>query len=337
MTAEDSTDTKKQNKVLSIVKRITKADEFGILVSLFAVGLVFSLTTEPFLNINNLANILRQTAYVATMAVGMLFVISQGDIDLSVAAIYNLSVIIVALAMENGLNPGLAIPLGVIVGAGFGFINGVLMINLRLSALIITLGTSTIYRSLSLVLSNATTVADFPNEDHWFFDVVGGKILGGYVHGSVIILLIVAIVGYIIYNHTKFGRHVCAVGANKKAAKYAGLKVDRVRILSMTINGAIAAIAGMGTLAFLGAADPSFGVGSEMMVIASTIIGGASLAGGSGSVIGALIGAILVMVIRNGLTLLGVSPYWQGAITGATIIGAVTLDYIIKRRGGDKK
>ena len=104
----------------------------------------------------------------------------------------------------------------------------------------------------------------------------------------------------------------------------------------MTLNGAIAAIAGIGTLAFLGAADPSFGVGSEMMVIASTIIGGASLAGGSGSVIGALIGAVLVSVIRNGLTLLGVSPYWQGAITGITIIGAVTLDYIIKRRGTEQ-
>lgn len=332
MTVVES-EKEKGEKVVAFIKKITKADEFGIFISLIAVGAILGISTKQFLSVNNLANILRQTAYIATMAVGMLFVISQGDIDLSVAAIYNLSVIVLATLLEKGMNPTWVIPVGILIGAALGLLNGMLMVSLKLSALIITLGTSTIFKSLSLVISNATTVADFPTEDHWFFTVVGGKILGGYVHGSVFIMLLVGVIGYIVYAHTKFGRHVCAVGANIKAAKFAGLKVDRIRMMSMTLNGAIAAIAGMGTLAFLGAADPSFGLGSEMMVIASTIIGGASLAGGSGSVIGALIGAVLVSVIRNGLTLLGVSPYWQGAITGITIIGAVTLDYIIKRRG----
>jgi ribose transport system permease protein len=332
--AEEITNAKtKNNGLFGFLRKITKAEEFGIFISLLFIGVILSFVTEQFANPKNLVQVLRQSAYVATMAVGMLFVISQGDIDLSVAAIYNLSVIIMAYAMEGGLNPNWVIPFGILAGTILGLVNGLLMIWLRLPAMIITLGTLTIYKSLSLVLSNATTIAGFPNKEHWFFTVVGGKILGGNVHASVIIMLLVAIFGYVLYVHTKFGRHVCAVGANRKAAQYAGLNVDRIRILSMTLNGAIAAISGMGTLAFLAAADPSFGAGSEMMVIASTIIGGASLAGGSGSIIGAIIGALMVSVIRNGLTLLGVSPYWQGTITGVTIIGAVALDYIIKRRG----
>lgn len=332
MVADSNTATKKENGFVTFIKKITGAEEFGIFISLIFIGVILSLTTEQFAMPTNLIQVLRQAAYVATMAVGMLFVISQGDIDISVAAIYNLSVIIMATAMEQGMNPGWIIPFGIFVGAVLGCVNGMLMITLKLPALIITLGTSTIYKSLSLVLSNATTVADFPNKEHWFFSVVGGKLFGGNVHASVIIMLIVAVIGYVLYVHTKFGRHVCAVGANRRAAQYAGLKVDKIRVLSMTVCGAIAAVSGMGTLAFLKAADPSFGAGSEMMVIASTIIGGASLAGGSGSIIGALIGALMVSVIRNGLTLLGISPYWQGTITGVTIIIAVALDYIIKRR-----
>jgi ribose transport system permease protein len=332
MIVDSNTTMKKKSGFKTFINKITRAEEFGILISLIAIGVVLSFVTEQFALPANLIQVLRQSAYVATMAVGMLFVISQGDIDISVAAIYNLSVIVMAFAMEKGMSPSLTIPFGIIVGSFLGLVNGLLMISLKLPALIITLGTMTIYKSLSLVLSNATTIAKFPNKEHWFFTVVGGKIFGGNIHASVIIMLIVAVIGYILYVHTKFGRHVNAVGANRRAAQYAGLKVDKIRVLSMTLCGAIAAIAGMGTLAFLRAADPSFGAGSEMMVIASTIIGGASLAGGSGSIVGAIIGALLVSVIRNGLTLLGISPYWQGAITGVTIIGAVALDYIIKRR-----
>lgn len=332
MAADSKTAMKKKSGLIAFLTKITKADEFGIFISLIFIGVVLSLATEYFASPKNLIQVLRQTAYVATMAVGMLFVVSQGDIDISVAAIYNLSVIIMATAMEMGMDPAWTIPFGIVVGAILGFVNGILMVTLKLPALIITLGTMSIYRSLSLVISSATTVADFPNKEHWFFTIVGGKIFGGQVHASVVILLIVAVIGNIIYVHTKYGRHVCAVGANTRAAQYAGLKVDKIRVISMTLCGAIAAISGMGTLAFLRAADPSFGAGSEMMVIASTIIGGASLAGGSGSVVGAVIGALMVSVIRNGLTLMGVSPYWQGTITGITIIGAVALDYIIKRR-----
>ena len=329
--AISTNDENKQSVIKSLFQRIIQIDEISIFISLIVIGILLSLLTEEFSNPANLIQVLRQTAYVGTMAVGMVFVISQGDIDISVAAIYNLSVIIMAYALRGGFSPDLIIPFGILIGCLLGLANGVLMITLKLPAMIVTLGTATIFKGLSLVISKATTIAGFPNKEHWFFQVFGGKI-SDFLHASSIIMIVVAILGYLLFNHTAFGRHVCAVGANKQAAKYAGIRVDRTRLITMMLNGVIAAISGMGTLAFLGAADPSFGSGSEMNVIASAIIGGTSLSGGTGSIFGALIGALIITVIRNGLVLLRVSIYWQGVFTGATILAAVGLDYVIKRR-----
>jgi ribose transport system permease protein len=236
----------------------------------------------------------------------------------------------VAVAFEAGMPSWLGIPFGLLCGMLLGFVNGILMITLRIPAIIVTLGTMTVYRSLSLVLSNATTVASFP-KDNWFFESLGGKLFG-VIPASVVIMAVTAVVGYIIYNHTIFGRQVCAIGANAQAAKYSGIKVNAVRLATMMVSGAACGIAAIAILSFLGAADPSVGSGSEMLVISAAIIGGASLSGGSGSILGAVIGALIIAVIRNGLVLLGVSIYWQGFVTGATIIAAVALDYIIKRR-----
>jgi ribose transport system permease protein len=312
--------------------RLAKVEELGILGSLLAIGIILTLTTEQFANPTNLVQVLRQTAFIGTMAVGSVFVISQGDIDISVGAIYNLSVIIMAYALAHGMSPTFVIPFGLLVGAALGFANGALSVVFRLPTIIVTLGTMTMYKGFSLVVSNATTIARFPNQDHWFFTVLGGKLFGGTIHMSTIIMLVVAAIGHIIFTRTAYGRRVCAIGANPQAAKFAGIKVDQTRLITMTLSGVVCAISGMGTLAFLAAADPSFGSGSEMIVIAATIIGGTSLSGGSGSVWGALIGALIITVIRNGLVLMKVSVYWQGVVTGATIIAAVALDYVIKRR-----
>jgi ribose transport system permease protein len=324
----------KVNYFKNALTRLGKIEELGILGSLIVIGIALTITTEQFASPTNLVQVLRQTAYIGTMAVGMVFVISQRDIDISVGAMYNLSVIIMAYLLRDGLNPGLIIPLGILVGALLGFFNGALSVVFRLPTIIVTLGTMTVYRGLSLVISNASTIANFPNRDHWFYSVFGGRLFGGYIYASIIIMIVVAIIGYILYTRTAYGRHVCAIGANPEAARFAGIKVQRTRIITMTLMGVIAAISGMGTLAFLAAADPSFGAGSELIVIAAAIIGGTSLAGGSGSIWGAIIGSMIITVIRNGLLLLGVSIYWQGVVTGITIIGAVALDYVIKRRRG---
>mgnify|MGYP005842781185 CR=1 FL=1 len=314
----------------SIVRRAIRFEEFGVLSALLMIAVFLALTTEQFMYPNNLLNVARQASYWGIMAVGLVFVISQGDIDISVGAMFNFSTIAMAFALQQGLSHNLVIPFGLLIGLTMGFINGSLMLLLRIPAIIVTLGTMAIYRGLSLVVSNATTIASFP-KDNWFFQGMGGRLFDS-IPASVVIMVLVGIGGYILYNHSVFGRHVCAVGANRQAAQYAGIKVNQVRLLTMMLSGVICSIAGIAVLSFLGAADPSVGAGSEIMVISAAIIGGASLSGGSGSVLGAVIGALIIAVIRNGLVLLNISIYWQGVVTGATIIAAVALDYVIKRR-----
>lgn len=313
-----------------VLRRILGVEEAGVLSALLLICLLLALTTEQFMLPTNLLNVARQATYVGIMAVGIVFVISQGDIDLSVGAMFNLTTIALAFALQQGMPSALALPFGLLFGMLLGLINGVLMLTLRIPAIIVTLGTMTMYRSLSLVISNATTIANFP-KDNWFFQVLGGRMFG-VVPASVVIMVVFGIIGYIIYGHTVFGRQVCAIGANLQAARYSGIKVNRVRLLTMMFSGVACGIAAIAILSFLGAADPSVGSGSEMLVISAAIIGGASLSGGSGSILGAIVGALIIAVIRNGMLLLGVSIYWQGFVTGATIIAAVALDYVIKRR-----
>ncbi len=325
-----SAETRSVRATDRLFRRVLGVEEIGVLSALLLIGVFLALTTEQFSMPTNLLNVARQASYVGIMVVGMVFVISQGDIDISVGAMFNLTTIALGVALQAGMPAALAVPFGLGCGMLLGFVNGVLMLTLRIPAIIVTLGTMTMYRSLSLVLSNATTVAKFP-KDNWFFEVVGGKAFG-VVPASVVIMVLVGVVGYVLYNHTVFGRQVCAIGANPRAARYSGIKVDQVRLLTMVFSGAACGAAALAILSFLGAADPSVGSGSEMLVISAAIIGGASLSGGSGSILGAVVGALIIAVIRNGLVLLGVSIYWQGFVTGATIIAAVALDYIIKRR-----
>lgn len=310
--------------------RLGQFEEIGVLGALIVISLLLTIFTEHFSEMTNILQVIRQASYIAMMAVGMVFVMSGGDIDLSVGAMYNLAAITMAYAYRSGMPFELVLLIGLLTGAGCGFLNGALSVILRIPMIIVTLGTMTIYRGLSLVLSNATTIANFPKEN-WFFNIFGGNFFG-QVPGSVVLMVLVGVVGFLLYNKTTFGRKVCAIGANLQAARYSGIQVNRIRLLTMTLSGVICAVAAMGLLAFLKAADPSIGSGSEMLVISSAIIGGTSLAGGAGSVIGAIIGALIIAIIRNGLVLLGVSIYWQGVVTGVVIIAAVTLDYIIKRR-----
>jgi ribose transport system permease protein len=264
------------------------------------------------------------------MAVGMVFLLSQGDVDMSVGAMYNLVAMCMARALVEGLPIEFIIPFGLLLGALLGFVNGALSIVLDIPMIIVTLGTISVYSGLSLVVSGSTAIANFP-KDNWYFHIFSGKVFG-VLPASVVIWVFVAVLGYILYSHTAFGRYICAIGANKQAARYAGININGNRLVATTLMGVICAIGSIGVLGFLKAADPSVGKGSELMVISSAIIGGTSIFGGSGTVIGALIGALIISVIRNGLVLLNVSVYWQGVVTGLTIIAAVALDYVIKRR-----
>jgi len=305
-------------------------EEIGVLSGFLAICLGLTiLTPDKFAKPTNLLMVARQASHVGIMALGMVMVISMGDIDLSVGSIYNLVVIATAWSLRRGLGVWQAALVGLIIGALCGFVNGGLSVILRLPTIIVTLGTMSIYRGLGLVLCQAAPIYQFSKE-HFFFRTLGGNI--GPIPGSVAVWVVAVIVCYIVYARTAFGRRLCAIGSNLQAARFAGIPISPIRVMVMTLNGFISALAGLMALAFLESSDPSIGQGYELFAIASAIIGGTALSGGSGSVWGAVIGSLIIAVIRNGVILLGISMYWNSTVTGVVTIAAVAIDYFIKKR-----
>jgi ribose transport system permease protein len=306
-----------------------RIEEVGVLAALVFLCAAFGLTTDTFLRPNNLLQAARQASYFGTMAVGMVFVLSLGEVDLSVGSVLTLVNVLTAVALRDGVPLPAALLAGLGAGAACGFLNGALSVVLRIPTIIVTLGTMSVYRGLALVVSGGTPVSQFP-KDNAFFAVGGGGV--GGVPSSVVVMLAVGLAGHVLFARTAFGRRVQAIGSNPQAARFAGIRVVRYKVLVMTLMGLVAGLAGVMALAFLQAADPSTGPGFELFVIASTIIGGTALTGGSGSVPGGILGALVIAVIRNGLVLLGLTAYWGTVVTGAMTIAAVALDYFIKRR-----
>jgi ribose transport system permease protein len=310
-------------------QRFTGIDEIGVLIAIFVLGFLLSVSTDTFLRSNNLLQVARQASYYGIMAVGMVFVLSMGDVDLSVGSILMLVNIVTAIALREGLPVPLAILAGLSTGAVCGLVNGSLSVILRIPTIIVTLGTMSVFRGAALVISKATPISQF-SKDTLLFTLGGGRILG--VPTSVVIMILVGVVGFILFNRTAFGRRVQAIGSNLQAARFSGIRIVRHRILVMTLMGVFSAIAGIAALAFLQAGDPATGPGFELFVIASAIIGGTALTGGSGSIPGGILGALIIAMIRNGLVLIGLSAYWSTAATGVVIIAAVAIDYFVKRR-----
>ena len=316
----------------SFWQRLLQVDEIGVIGALVLLIVLLSLTAgDKFLTAQNFINVSRQASYVGIMAVGMVFVIAMGDIDLSVGSIWMLSSVMMAIALRDNYNIWIAVAVCMVVATLCGLLNGALSVALGIPTIIVTLGTLSLYRGLGLVVSNASPISGY-NLDTWFFRWIGGRdpIFGVWI--SVWVMLIVGILGWILFNHTPFGRRVQAIGSNRQAALFSGIRIARTRIMVMTLMGFIVGIAAVVALAFNRNGSPTVGVGTELGVIAATIIGGTALSGGSGSILGAILGALIIALIQNGLALLAVPPAWSTAVTGIVIIVAVTLDYFIKRR-----
>lgn len=316
----------------SFWQRLLQVDEIGVIGALVLLIVLLSLTAgDKFLTAQNFINVSRQASYVGIMAVGMVFVIAMGDIDLSVGSIWMLSSVMMAIALRDNYNIWIAVAVCMVVATLCGLLNGALSVALGIPTIIVTLGTLSLYRGLGLVVSNASPISGY-NLDTWFFTWIGGRdpIFGVWI--SVWVMLIVGIFGWILFNHTPFGRRVQAIGSNRQAALFSGIRIARTRIMVMTLMGFIVGIAAVVALAFNRNGSPTVGVGTELGVIAATIIGGTALSGGSGSILGAILGALIIALIQNGLALLAVPPAWSTAVTGIVIIVAVTLDYFIKRR-----
>ena len=297
---------------------------FLTLIALF-VGL--SIASPHFLTPTNIGSVIRQTAVLNIMALGMTMIIIAGGIDLSVGAILALSGLLGCRLMAAGYPIWLGLCVGVLVGALCGLANGLMTAKLKINPFIVTLGTMGIYRGVSLILSGGLGVHSLPKG----FSYLGeGSVFG--IPFVLLVLMACAAAVHVLLEHTRMGRYAFAIGSNPDAAFYAGIPVSFHTSAIYAAGGLLAGLAGMIEASRLMTAQPTAGQGYELQAIAAVVIGGGSLRGGAGSVVGTLIGAFIMGLLSNGSDLLGISPYVQQALIGAVIILAVLLDELRKRR-----
>jgi ribose transport system permease protein len=296
-------------------------------LSLIILFVALAIASPHFLTSTNLSSVVRQTAVINIMALGMTMIIITGGIDLSVGAILAMGGLLGTMAMEKGLSIPAGVLIGILTGFACGLANGIMITGLRIEPFIVTLGTLGIFRGTTLIISNGLPVHRIPQQ----FSFLGeGNLLG--VPFVLWILVACAIVTHVVLEHTRLGRYTFAIGSNREAAIYAGIPVKFHTTAVYAIGGMLTGLAGMIEASRLMTGQPTAGQGYELQAIAAVVIGGGSLHGGEGSVIGTLIGAFIMGLLSNGSDLLGVSPYVQQAIIGAVIILAVTLDELRKRR-----
>lgn len=293
----------------------------GTILGLLIIVVVFSLLTPVFLTAPNLINILQQSSLNAVIALGMTLVIISGGIDLSVGPTAALSAVIGATLMVAGVPIYLAILAALGVGILCGLFNGVLVAYAGLQPFIVTLGGLSLYRALALIYTGGNPVFGIPPE---FRALTNGTLLG--IPNPVIIVAAIALLLWILLNKTPLGEYILAVGGNEEAARIAGVPVAKTKVATFVISGSLASIAAMILVGRLGAAEPTIGNLWELDAIAAAAIGGASLMGGKGSIVGTLIGAIILGALRNGLTLMNVQAFYQLLATGIIIIAAMLID-----------
>jgi ribose transport system permease protein len=296
--------------------------------ALIVVFVFLSIFSPVFLTADNLFNIGSQTAVVAVIAIGMTLVIITAGIDLSVGSVAALSGVLGVMMMADaGLPVPLAILGGTLVGAICGLVNGLLVSVAGLNPFIATLGMLTVARGLTFIFTNAVAVFGAPNS----FRLLGQGVLGP-IPIPVLMIVLVAVAGYIVLSRTRLGRYAYAMGSNLEAARLSGIPIRRYLTSVYVISGALAGFGGMIAASRVNSGQPNFGIGLELDVIAAAVIGGASLFGGQGTVVGTLIGAFLVALIRNGSVLLDINTFYQQVIIGVVIWLAVIWDQYRRRR-----
>lgn len=308
--------------------RWTRFEEGGVLAALLLLVVIVALNEPRFLSVASLVNVASGASYYGILALGIVFLLAMREIDLSVGAIYAVTTLLIAILVREGLDPWLAAAGGIVIGVALGGINGLLANALRLPAIIVTLGTLSLYRGLTLVISGGYAVGT--DSESSFFSIVGGRV--ARVSASTIALLVLGIALTFVFRRTRFGYLVRSIGSNEQAARLSGIKVERVRLKATMLTGALCGIAGVLTFAFFGGAEPSIGSGYELLAIAAAVIGGTGLAGGSGTIPGAVIGALLISTIQSALVAIGVSANYSQFATGGLIVGAVALDAMVRRR-----
>jgi ribose transport system permease protein len=304
-----------------------RARQVGTFAGLVVLCVVLWILTPHFLTVSNLLNVLDQTAINAIVAVGMTFVIVSGGIDLSVGSVLALSGVVLGQALAAGLPVPVALALGLVVGTACGLTNGLLVTWGRLPPFIATLGMMSVARGLALMLAEGRPVSGF---DEGFRMLATGRVMG--IPSAIVVTIAVYVVAHVVLSRTIFGRATYAIGGNEEAARLSGVAVRFHKTGAFALAGFMSALAAVILTARLNSAQPTAGIMYELDAIAAAVIGGVSLTGGEGTVVGALIGALIMGVLRNGLNLLNVSSFVQQVVIGAVIIGAVFIDTWMRRR-----
>lgn len=324
------------NRILAVPVRPRRSrrlpEELGVIVALgLLVGLIGAIK-PAFVDPNTLLNLTASNAFVGILSLGMVFLLAMREIDLSIGWMFNFSAVIAALAIRNGLDPFIAAALGIAFGAVLGLFNGFLAAGLRLPVLIVTLGTLSMYRGLSLVVNESRAVVP-PREvrDGPFFELLTADLPGGIPVVSVVFITL-AVLLHIVLHKTRFGYRTLAVGSNPEAARLAGIPIGRTKIQVLVLMGAVSGLSGVLFVGFRGAVDPNSGADFLLPVIAAVIIGGTPLAGGAGTIFGTLIGVLIIGVIGSGVVFLGIDAVWSTFVTGLVIVVAVGVDQLVRQR-----
>ncbi|MCJ8508848.1 ABC transporter permease [Rhizobium lemnae] len=323
----------KTKSALVSTSTLQKGVAFVVLIALL---IFFSVFTENFAAWNNVVNIMQATAVNGVLGVAVTFVIISGGIDLAVGTMMTLTAVMAGIILTN---LGMPLPLGILgamaSGAVMGAISGTAVAKLKIPPFIATLGMMQIARGLALVFSGTRPIYfnDTPN-----YGLISPEsslallIPGLEIPNGVMIMFIVAIIASIILNRTLFGRYIFALGSNEEAARLSGVNVDFWKILTYALSGLICGIAGLIISSRLNSAQPALGLGYELDAIAAVVIGGTSLSGGRGTILGTIIGAFIMSVLTNGLRIMGVQEEWKIVVTGVIIIVAVFVDIMLRRR-----
>ena len=309
--------------------------ELGVLLVLGGILIVLSFASPNFLRAQNIVNIIRQMTEIGIMAIGMTLVIVSAEIDLSIGSIYGAAAMVAALMIKSGLSPTISFLVALLLGASIGFVNGFLSTKAKMPAFIVTLGTMQIFRSVAYAVSSGKSVGAFSeaSQKSWFFSM--GKNIGA-IPIQIIVMFVLYIVFFIMMKKTKLGFDIYATGGNKRAALLAGIKTDMTKIICFVVMGVLSAFAGMIGIAYLKSVPTTAGAGREMDVIAAVILGGTSMTGGRGSILGTFLGAAIMAVVKNGMVLLSVPAFWQSGFIGLIIIIAVLMDTWITSRNSSR-
>ncbi|WP_343339409.1 Ribose import permease protein RbsC [Terrisporobacter petrolearius] len=301
--------------------------DYGVLIGFVVLCIAISMATPTFLSKQNVLNLLRQSSIIGIISAGMTFVIISGNFDISVGAVAALSGVIVMRLATTGTNLFLAIIAAIVVCAIIGLVNGIMVAKVNVPSLIATMAMVTIVRGILLMITGGYPITQtIPMLD----SLGNGYFLG--IPMPVIVFILVVIVSYIVLTQTKFGRHVYSIGGNQDASKLNGINVDNQKIKVFIINAVLAAIAGLVLTGRLGTASPVAGDSYDMDAIASVVIGGTSVSGGSGSVLKTIIGVLLMSVINNSFNLLGIDIFFQYIFKGLIILVAVGFDSYSKKK-----